>query len=145
MLKRRPAFSQILFSLSFLFSLLFYKEGWYYVLIPYIFFLWLWLSFIARKTVKNPSTHKNGSTITNLNIGCSGLIVFGIPYFVFVLGATKAVLFLLGMSCFGHILTILKNFQPITGEKENFSTLFQLLFYPWGVWTIQDRLRQDKF
>lgn len=158
MINNKPTISQILFSLTFLLSLLYFKsKGFLEWTFLYFFLYWVWLSFIAYKTVRHPKTIYFGGTLTYINILLSAfliiadliIIVLSLSFLFRVILANFYRLIAYGTLCFFitsvvlHFIIISKNIRIINNTNSIFTTCVKLLFYPIGIWTIQETLKQN--
>ena len=156
--KNRPTILQMIFSLTFLLSLLYFKlMGFLEWTFLYFFLYWIWLTFIAYKTIRHPKTEYFGGTLTNINILLSVFIIIA-DFFIIILSLSFLFRIILanfyqliayGTLCFFivsvvlHFIIISKNIYTIDKTKSVFTTCIKLLFYPVGIWTIQETLKQN--
>ncbi len=159
LIKTKPTISQIIFSLTFLLSLLYLKvmgfSEWVFL---YFFTYWIWLTFVAYKTILHPKTAHYENLLTNINILLSLFIILA-DFFITVLSLSflfriifaqfyqliaYGTLFIFITSTILHFIIISKNINNIDNNKSILTTCLKLLFYPVGIWTIQETLKQKR-
>jgi len=144
--------SQVLFTLTILTSLWLFIKGstdWY---ILYFLFYWIWLSFMAIKSVRL-SKHW---TTTAINLAITGLTL-SVDLVVLVLSlgfGTRMILavnnvywwvmygtiLVFTLSVIGHIYITTKNIYTANNTNNILTTCLTLLLYPIGIWTVQSTL-----
>jgi hypothetical protein len=125
----------------------------------YFYLYWIWLTFIAYKTTRYPKTEYFGGTLTNINMLLSVFIIIA-DFFIIILSlsfpfpfrvilANFYQLIAYGTLCFFivsvvlHFIIISQSINTIDKTKSVLTTCIKLLFYPVGIWTIQEILKQN--
>ena len=133
-------------------------KGFEETVFVYSFFLWVWLTFIARKTVKHPVTNEYGKALTDINTILT-ILTLGVDLIIVALSASflARVIFassniygfvkygtisVFVFSLIGHVFISLKNILTIDKRQSVSNTIFNLLIYPVGIWTVQEVLKQ---
>jgi magnesium-transporting ATPase (P-type) len=139
-----------------LLSLWYLKEDFYQWVIIYLFFYWFWLTYVAGKSVRHPMTNKFGKSLTNTNTALSLMTIISIAFtlilspsflarmiFAFS-GFYSVVLYSFLLSISVHIYITTKNILTINQNQDKVKLVLGLLVYPFGIWTIQETLKQKK-
>ncbi len=158
----QPTISQILFSLTFLISLRFLFTGLTVFLFYYLFFHWLWLTFMAYSSSRHRLADTRGKKMTSTNIYVSifcsatwlllstvlmflsaslGLrLIFEANHLYQITIGLGLIIWLL--SVIGHIVVIIRNLRKIIPDVSTPYIILRLLLYPLGIWTIQAEIQR---
>ena len=134
------------------------REGFFEWAPVYLFFYWFWLTYVAGKSVRHPLTNKFGKSLADTNTVLSLLTILGVA-FILLLSASFLARMIFGFSGFysvvlygmllafllsisGHIYITTKNILTINPTQDKLKLFLGLLVYPFGIWTIQDILKQ---
>jgi hypothetical protein len=159
LLKVRPTISQIIFSLTFLLSFWYLRNGFLDWALVYLFFYWFWLTYVAGKSVRHPRTNKFGKSLTDANTVLSLMTILGVS-FILLLSASFLARMIFGFSGFysivlygllfafmlsisSHIYILIKNILTINKNQDKIRLALGLLIYPIGIWTIQETLKPN--
>lgn len=150
--------SQIIFSLTFIVAFQFLFKDFYDFLFYYLFFHWLWLTFLARKSSLHILSDTRSKKLTNINIIVSISWFFILITVMFLSGSfgfrlifavNNVYQIILGLglviwlfSIIGHIIVTIRNLRNIIPDCQTSNTVIRLLLYPWGIWTIQAAIQK---
>jgi hypothetical protein len=155
----KPNISQVLFSLTFIYCLCIVTNDFWDMIFSYCFFHWIWLTYIARKTIRHSLASGYGKSLTTLNIKLTLIVICG-SFFVLVSSLSLLTRMVIGasglgriilygtlivyiLSIIGHLFVVTINIQSIDKSLNKSKILLRLLIYPIGIWTIQETLKLE--
>lgn len=143
--------------MTFLLSLWYLRIGFFEWATIYLFFYWIWLTYVSGKSVRHKMTNKFGKSLADTNTILSLLTILGV-LFILLLSASFLARIIFGFSGFysiilyvsliafivsvsGHIYVTSKNIFTINHNQDKVKVFLGLLVYPYGIWTIQETLK----